>query len=411
MPGPRVLIVVTGSIAAYKTCEVIRRLQDRGVDVQVAMTPNAARFVSPLTFAALTGHRVLHRSFDDDKPERIAHVRWAEECDALCVAPASADFIAKMALGIADDLPSTLHLAFAGPVLVAPAMEDQMWLHVAVQRNVATLSERGVRIVQPTSGPLASGRHGPGRLAEPPVLVEAIMELLVDAADGKPLRGLRVVVSAGPTREHLDPVRILTNPSTGKMGYALAAAAARRGAEVTLVSGPTQLPDPVGVTTERVIDAEQMSDAMLRGAAAADIVIMAAAVSDFRPVERSGEKLKKGDGRGLRPELEPTPDILMALRELPGERTIVGFAAETSDLEPRAREKLERKGCDLIVANRVGAAGSGFGADTNAVIILDRLGGRHEVERSPKADVARAVLDAVTRYRARAGEAAPEKAG
>lgn len=410
MPGPRVLIAVTGSIAAYKTCEVVRRLRERGVGVRVAMTPNAGRFVSPLTFAALTGHRVLHSSFDDPRPERIAHVRWAEECDALCVVPASADFIAKMALGIADDFASTLHLAFVGPVLVAPAMEDQMWLHDAVQRNVATLGERGVRIVEPASGPLASGRHGPGRLAEPPVLVEAIMELLGEAG-GESLRGLRILVSAGPTREHFDPVRVLTNPSTGKMGYAVAAAAAGQGAEVTLVSGPTQLSEPAGVTIHRVVDAEQMRDAMLRHAADADVVVMAAAVSDFRPLERSGEKLKKGDGRGLRLELEPTPDILAALSALPEKRTLVGFAAETSELERRAGEKLERKGCDLIVANLVGGEGAGFADDTNEVLILDRLGGRAEVGRSPKSDVARAILDAVVRYRARGNRATPEKAG
>lgn len=411
MPGPRVLIAVTGSIAAYKTCEVIRRLQDHGVEVRVAMTPNAAQFVSPLTFAALSGNRVLQSSFEDGRPERIAHVRWAEECDVLCVAPASADFIAKMALGLADDLPSTIHLAFEGPVLVAPAMEDQMWLHAAVQQNVEMLRARGAKIVQPATGPLASGRHGPGRLAEPPVIVDAIMESLVVDTGDRPLAGLNVLVSAGPTHEHFDPVRVLTNPSTGKMGYAVAAAARRLGADVTLVSGPTEIPDPAGIDTMRVVDAEQMRAQMLRCARRADVVVMAAAVSDFRPLERSAEKLEKAGDEGLSLRMERTPDILGELRRVPGERTLVGFAAETSDLEGRAREKLERKGCDLIVANLVGRAGTGFAADTNEVIILDRFGGRAEAGPAPKAEIATLVLDAVIAFRGHLGVASPEKAG
>jgi phosphopantothenoylcysteine decarboxylase/phosphopantothenate--cysteine ligase len=411
MPGPRVLLAVTGSIAAYKACEVARRLQDRGVEVRVAMTPNATRFVSPLTFAALSGHRVLHSSFDDDRPERIAHVRWAEECDVFCVAPASADFIAKMALGIADDFPSTLHLASAAPLVVAPAMEDQMWLHAAVQHNVGLLRERGATLVEPPVGPLASGRHGPGRLAEPPAIVAAVMAALVAAGTDAPLAGHKVLVSAGPTREHVDPVRVITNPSTGKMGYALAAAARRQGADVTLVSGPTELPPPPGVELVRVLDAEAMKDAVLQHAAGADIVVMAAAVSDFRAAERSDEKLAKETGQGLTLQLERTPDILAALRDLPGERTVVGFAAESSDLEARARAKLERKGSDLIVANLVGRPESGFGADTNEVVILDRLGGRSVAGPATKAEIASAVLDAVVAFRRRLGVARPGKAG
>jgi len=409
VPGPRVLIAVTGSIAAYKACEVVRRLQDRGIDVRVAMTPNAARFVSPLTFAALSGHRVLSSSWDDEHPERIAHVRWAEECGLMCVAPASADFIAKMALGIADDFPSTLQLAFDGPVLVAPAMEDQMWLHPAVQTNVATLRGRGVEIIEPESGPLASGRHGPGRLAEPPVIVEAIMRTLLERPAIGALEGLSVLVSAGPTREHFDPVRVLTNPSSGKMGYALAAAARRLGARVALVSGPTAIADPAGVDTVRVIDAQAMRGAMLDRARDADIVVMAAAVSDFRPVEASADKLKKEDGAGLTLAVERTPDILAELAALPGERTVVGFAAETGELEERARAKLERKHCDLIVGNLVGGAGSAFAGDINEVLILDRLGGRVAVGPAPKAEVAAAVFDAVIAFR-RQAENSPGKA-
>jgi phosphopantothenoylcysteine decarboxylase/phosphopantothenate--cysteine ligase len=406
VPGPRVLIAVTGSIAAYKACEIVRRLQDRGMEVRVAMTPNATRFVSPLTFAALSGHRVLSSSWDDDHPERIAHVRWTEECDLLCIAPASADFIAKMALGIADDFPSTLHLAFNGPVLVAPAMEDQMWLHPAVQRNVTTLRARGVLIVEPESGPLASGRHGPGRLAEPPLVVEAVTRALLDRPAAGALEGLSVLVSAGPTREHFDPVRVLTNPSSGKMGYALAAEARRLGARVALVSGPTLLADPAGVDTVRVIDAQAMRDAMLQRTLDADIVVMAAAVSDFRPVEASAQKLSKGNDAGLTLAVERTPDILAELAGMSGERTIVGFAAETAELEARVRDKLERKRCDLIVGNLVGTDGSGFAADTNEVLILDRLGGRIEVGRAPKTEVAARIFEAVIAFRSQAASSA-----
>jgi phosphopantothenoylcysteine decarboxylase/phosphopantothenate--cysteine ligase len=407
----RVLIAVTGSIAAYKSCEIVRRLQDQGADVRVAMTDNAARFVSPLTFAALSGHRVLHSSFDDPRPERVAHVRWAEECDVLCVAPASADFLAKMALGIADDFPSTLHLAFEGAILVAPAMEDQMWRHPAVQQNVSTLRARGVEVVPPETGSLASGRHGPGRLADPPVIVEAIMRALVAEPFARPLEGLRVLVSAGPTREHFDPVRVLTNPSTGKMGYAVADAAARLGGDVMLVSGPTQLAEPAGVATRHVIDAEAMRSAMLEHAAAADIVVMAAAVSDFRPSVSSRDKLKKSSDEAMSLALERTPDILAELTAIAGERTVVGFAAETSDLEEHAREKLERKRCDLVVANLVGGEGAGFGADTNEVVILDRRGGRVTAGPAPKKEVAAAILAAVIAFRRGAAAGSDEKVG
>ncbi|MCH7825214.1 MAG: bifunctional phosphopantothenoylcysteine decarboxylase/phosphopantothenate--cysteine ligase CoaBC [Acidobacteria bacterium] len=411
MPGPRVLLVVTGSIAAYKACEVVRRLQDRGVEVRVAMTRNAGEFVSPLTFAALSGHRVLVSSFDDERPERIPHVRWAEESDAFCVVPASADFIAKMALGIADDFSSTLHLAFAGPVLVAPAMEDQMWRHPAVRENVDKLSARGVVIVQPTAGPLASGRHGLGRLAEPPDVVDAIMEVLVTEPIERSLAGMRVLVSAGPTHEHFDPVRVLTNPSTGKMGYAVARAAARLGADVILVSGPTQIVEPAGVEIVRVVNAEEMRREMVDHTAAADIVVMAAAVSDFRPVAPVSEKLQKSAADAMSWEVERTPDILEELRRLGGRRTLVGFAAETSDLEARAREKLDRKGCDLMVANLVEAGVTGFEVDTNEVVILDRLGGRVPAGPAPKSDIAFTIIDAILGFRQRLGVASREKAG
>jgi len=398
--GPRVVLAVTGSIAAYKACEVVRRLQDHGVDVRVAMSRAAAAFVSPMTFAALSGNRVLYDSFEDDQPERIPHVRWGAECDAFCAAPASADFIAKMALGLADDFPSTVHLAVEGAVLVAPAMEDRMWLNPAVQANVETLRSRGATIIEPATGSLASGRHGPGRLAEPADIVEAVMQTLSKEPAARPLAGLQVLVSAGPTREHFDPVRVFTNPSTGKMGYAIAEVARRLGAAVTLVSGPTQLDAPEGTDTLGVVDAEQMRAAMLERAEKADVIVMAAAVSDFRPTQRAPEKLKKGEVEAMAMEMERTPDILADLQGVvsPG-AIVVGFAAETSDLDAHALDKLERKGCDVIVGNLVGAPGAGFAADTNEVVIFDRFGGREAVGPAAKTVIAAAVWKAVVDLR------------
>ena len=411
MPAPRVVVAVTGSIAAYKACEVVRRLQDHGVDVRVAMSRNATEFVGALTFAALTGQRVLHSSFDDDHPERMAHVRWAERCDAFCVVPASADFIAKMAHGVADDFASTVHLAVEGSVLVAPAMEDQMWAHPAVRDNVETLRSRGVHIVEPGVGYLASGRQGPGRLAELEEIVAAILQLLGIDPLARPLAGLKVLVTAGPTREHLDPVRMLTNPSSGKMGYAVAEAARRRGAEVTLVSGPTTLALPEGIEVVRVVTAAEMESEVMGRVADQEIVVMAAAVADYRPEVAADEKLKKSDADEMTVTLVRTADILVQLGAVPGDRVIVGFAAETSELEARANEKMERKGCDLIVANLVGREGSGFEADTNEVLILDRLGHKTEVGPASKDAVADAIWEAVVAYRDCVALAAPETTG
>jgi len=412
MSGPRVVLAVTGSIAAYKACEVVRRLKDHGVDVRVAMTRAAAEFVSPMSFAALSGNRVLYDSFEDDQPERIPHVRWGAECDAFCAVPASADFIAKMALGLADDFPSTVHLAVEGSVLVAPAMEDRMWLNPAVQANVETLRSRGAKIIEPATGSLASGRHGPGRLAEPADIVDAIIQTLTPRNDTLPLAGRRVLVSAGPTREHFDPVRVFTNPSTGKMGYAIAVVARRLGAEVTLVSGPTQLDDPEEIDTERVVDAEQMRAAMLERAENADIIVMAAAVSDFRPTLRAAEKLKKDDVDGLTMEMERTPDILADLRNAARpESVVVGFAAETSDLDAHALDKLERKGCDLIVGNLIGVPGTGFASDSNEVVIFDRLGGRRTAGPAAKIDIAAAVWEAVADFHEKLGVDSLESGG
>ncbi len=412
LEGEEVVLAVTGSIAAYKACEVLRRLQDAGAVVRVTMTHNAAEFVSPLTFAALSGHRVISGSFQDPQPERLAHIRWAKRCSAFCVVPATADFLAKMALGIADDFPSSLHLAVEAPVLVAPAMEEKMWAHPAVQRNIETLKSRGVRIVDPGVGHLASGGHGPGRLAEPLDIVASIVEMVgapsTPSAQGT-LAGQQVLVSAGPTREHLDPVRMLSNPSSGKMGFAVAVEAHSRGAKVVLVSGPTSLPDPPGVEVVRVVTVDEMADALVSRAANADALVMAAAPADFRPQRRSPEKIKKAGTDKLTLELVATTDILEQLRQAPGQRLVVGFAAETGDLEVAAQEKMVRKGCDLIVANRVGLPGGGFESDLNEVVILDRLGGRTMVDSSPKPEIAAAIWDAVADFneRASAGSSGP----
>lgn len=405
LEGKVILLAITGSIAAYKACEVLRRLQDLGADVRVTMTRNGAEFVTPMTFAALSGHRVISGSFEDPYPERLAHIRWAEGCDAFCVVPASADFIAKMAHGIADDFPSTLHLAVEGEVLVAPAMEDHMWAHPAVRDNVSILRSRGVHIIEPSSGYLASGRVGPGRLADPSEIVEAITsavqaELPFDT--GGWLSGQRVLVTAGPTREHIDPVRVITNPSSGKMGYALAEVARQLGAEVDLVSGPTLLADPPGVEVVRVATTGEMAEAVEARATGANIVVMAAAPADFRMPESHAYKVKKADVSGLSLELVPTPDILSRLADLPGDRLLVGFAAETSDLEEGAAEKMTRKGCDMIVANQVGVAGFGFEADANEVVILDRLGGRRQSGPAAKIKIAAAIWAAVEEFRERA---------
>lgn len=405
----RVLLAVTGSIAAYKACEVLRRLRDRGLEVRVALSPAGSEFVSATTFAALSGHRVIDGTFTDPEPEDVAHVAWGEWCDVFCVVPASADFLAKMALGIADDFPSTVHLACRGDVVVAPAMEDRMWRHPAVQANVETLRERGVTVVGPERGPLASGREGPGRLADPEVVVAAVVDHLASRAG--PLAGMSVLVTAGPTREHLDPVRVLTNPSSGKMGFAVADVARRRGAAVTVLVGATQLEPPHDVRVRRAVSGDEMRRAVLEEAPAADVVVMAAAVSDFRAREPLSEKLKKHEEERLRLDLVRTPDILESLSDVPGSRVLVGFAAETSEVESRAAEKLARKGCDLMVGNRVGGETGGFESDDNEVVILDRLGGRRAAGPASKDEIASALWDAVSDFLERVSDETPEEAG
>ena len=385
-----VLLAVGGGIAAYKACEVVRLLVKGGADVRVAMTRNATRFVGELTFQALSGHPVLVDLLDAASDASYGHLELARRADLLVVAPATADLVARLRAGMGDDAVTTTALACTCPVLLAPAMNTRMWENAAVQENLAALRARGFHVVGPGSGQLADGDVGEGRLADPAEIAAEAARLL----GPRDLQGRRVLVTAGPTREPLDPVRHLSNPSTGKMGFELARAAARRGAEVLLVSGPTELRDPDGVRVIRVGSADEMAAAVLGAADAQDLLVAAAAVSDYRPRDPSRAKKKKAEG----PEtlvLERTPDILATVGERLAGRAdspvLVGFAAETEDVVPNAREKLRRKRCDLVVANAVGSPGAGFGGDRNRVSLVDAAE-VVEVEGT-KLEVADAILD------------------
>ena len=382
-----VLLAVCGGIAAYKACEVLRGLQKAGCEVRVTMTEDATRFVGAATFKALSGSPVA-TSLYDYPGSAIPHIELAEWADAAVVAPATANVLAKMACGIADDCLTTTLLACACPVLVAPGMNVHMWRNAATQSNVATLRERGVRFVGPDSGRLACGEVGEGKLAGVDEIVAAALALLAP----RDLAGLRVLVDAGPTHEAIDPVRYIANRSTGKMGYAIAEAAARRGAEVTLVSGPTSLATPAGVRRIDVESAAQMHDAMLTAFEGADVAVCSAAVADYAPAAPADHKLKKSREHLDAIRLTETADILADLCAAKGGRVVVGFAAETDDLLAHARQKLERKGADFIVANDVSRPESTFGADTNRVALVSAEG-VEQLETMPLADVADAILD------------------
>ena len=371
MSQRRVLVAVTGGIAAYKVPELVRALRRAGCAVRCATTANAVRFVAPLVLQTLSGESVRTDLFDSEQEGQMDHIALADWAELVVVAPATANLLAKLANGLADDLVSTLLLATRAPVLVAPAMNVNMWNHPATQANVSTLRERGVRFVGPESGPLACGWEGEGRMAEPAVIAAEAERCL-----GAPtLAGEVVVVTAGGTREPLDPVRVLANRSSGKMGYAIAAEAARRGAEVVLVSGPSTLATPAGVRRVDVETGLEMRDAVHAELSKCTVFIASAAVADFRPATRAEHKIKKeslGDGEGLTIELVRNPDILAEVGAANGreQRLVVGFAAESQDLVAAARRKLERKRCDLIVANDVSREGAGFDADTNAVTFV-----------------------------------------
>jgi len=387
-----ILLGVTGGIAAFKAVELLRLLKKDNADVTVVMTENAKRFVGPATFQALSGRPVADDLWACRAGTPIEHLALAQAAELTIIAPATANTLAKMAAGIADDLLGTLLLAVTAPVLVAPAMNTRMILHPATQANLAALAARGVHIVPAESGALAAEEAGYGRLAAVATIHAWARELLLSPRD---LAGRRVLVTAGPTREPLDPVRFFSNRSSGKMGLAVAAAARNRGAEVTLVAGPIALPAPSGVELVPVLTAEQMRRAVLSRAADADVIVMAAAVADYRPSEPRTEKIKKA-GRGrLVVELEPTPDILAELGTRRGSQVLVGFAAETGDPAAAARRKLAEKNLDLVVANDVTSPGAGFDVDTNQVEMFTRDGRHIAVPLAPKTLVAERILDEV----------------
>jgi phosphopantothenoylcysteine decarboxylase/phosphopantothenate--cysteine ligase len=396
----KVALGVSGGIAAYKAAEVLRLLQDHEIRVQVIMTQAAQEFVRPLTFAALSGEKVITGMFDSGDAEpniesAVEHIAVAQAIDALVVVPATADIIAKFAQGIANDFLTTLFLATTAPVVIAPAMNVNMWNHPATRGNIEVLRKRGVQVVEPDSGYLACGMLGPGRLAANEAIVAAVLQALGSSQD---LAGETVLISAGPTREKIDPVRYITNRSSGRMGYALAEAAIRRGAHVLLVSGPTNIAAPNAAEVTRVETAAEMRSAVLQQLPQATIVIKTAAVSDYRPKTTAAQKMKRTGPMSL--ELEPTQDIVAELAEKKANQLIVGFAAETENILENARKKLARKSLDAIVVNDVSREGVGFDSDRNAVTILtqDEV---VEVPETTKWEVAQRVLDQVVKLRKR----------
>lgn len=397
----RITLGVTGGVAAYKAAELVRLLQQDNFSVQVVMTRGAREFITPLTFAALSGQKVITDLFekseggDANLESAIEHIAVAQRTDLLLVAPATADILAKFARGIADDFLSTLYLANTAPVVVAPAMNVNMWNHAATQENIEALRRRGVHIVSPDEGYLACGMTGAGRLASQQSIIAAVREILHAQQD---LRGQIILVTAGPTCEDLDPVRYLTNRSSGKMGYAVAEAAARRGAKVILISGPVNLETPAGVERSNVRTAEEMHRAGNARFAECSVAIFAAAVADYRPVQPASEKIKRNK-ESLNLQLEPTPDILAEAARSKGDRLIVGFAAETQNVAENARKKLAAKNADLIVANDVTAEGAGFDHDTNVVTLFARDGRDLALPKLTKAEVAQRILDEVLRLK------------
>jgi phosphopantothenoylcysteine decarboxylase/phosphopantothenate--cysteine ligase len=397
----RITLGVTGGVAAYKAAELVRRLQQEGFSVEVVMTRAACEFITPLTFAALTGKKVITGLFAESGGEAnlesaIEHIAVAQRTDLLLVAPATADVLAKFSRGISDDFLSTLYLATTAPVVVAPAMNVNMWNHPATQENLKHLQQRGVHVVNPDEGYLACGMVGAGRLAGQDAIVATVRQVLRVRRD---LEGQNVLLTAGPTQEDLDPVRFLTNRSSGRMGYAVAEAAAQRGAKVILVSGPTSLEIPEGVARVDVRTAVEMLHAVEENITEATIAIFAAAVADYRPAEAAAHKMKKTAAE-ITLRLEPNPDILATVARKKGHRLIVGFAAETNNVAENARKKLKEKNADLIVANDVTAEGAGFDVDTNVVSLFARDGRDLPLPKMTKREVAHRILDEVVRLSA-----------
>jgi len=392
---------VGGGIAAYKSAELARALMERGFSVQVVLTAAAERFITPLTFAALTGRKVITDLFASGSSEEtlssaVEHIAVAQENDVLVIAPATADLLARLAHGIADDFLTTTYLAFTGPVVLAPSMNSNMWMHAATRENLAVLRKRGHIVVEPEEGLLACGTTGPGRLAEPARIVDVVAGLRLGRL--RDLEGETVLITAGPTQEPLDPVRFISNRSSGKMGYALAQAAAERGARVILVSGPVQLDEPPNVRVIPVKTAVEMHDAVLENLEEATIVVKSAAVADYHLSRVPQHKIKKTAMR-MSLELDPTPDILEELGRKKGDRLLIGFAAETENLIESARRKLETKNCDMVVANLVNQDGSGFESDQNEVVLVLRTGENILLPRALKREIADRIFDQVMKLR------------
>jgi len=389
--GRHVVLGVSGGIACYKSCTLARRLTEAGATVDVVLTASAAEFVRPVTFEALTGRPVLTSLWEQGRA--LAHIRLAKEPDLVIVAPATAHLLARAAMGMADDLLTALLLARTGPILAAPAMNDAMYAHPATTANVKLLTQRGWHMVGPDVGALAEGpSERPGRMSEPDAILAAAARLMGHVPTGK-WAGKRVIVTAGPTREHLDPVRVLTNPSSGRMGYALAEAAHARGADVVLVSGPTELPPPAGIALQRVESTAELQEAVQAVIKGAHALFMAAAPADFRPKTQAKTKRPRGDG-ALTLELEATPDVLASLKRPEG-CVVVGFALETGGGLARARQKLQDKSLDFVVLNDALEPGAGFEVTTNRVTVLSKTGGQVDLPLLPKRDVAERILDAV----------------
>ena len=396
LPNRRIVLGVAGGIAAYKAADLVRRLRDRNFEVRVVMTAAAREFVAPLTFQALSSNPVHCDLLDEQAEAGMGHIELARWADLVLIAPATANVLARLAHGFADDLLTTLCLATTAPVVVAPAMNQQMWQAGATRANVLALRERGVAMLGPGEGDQACGEVGPGRMLEP----EEIAARIAARFCGGALEGVEVLVTAGPTREALDPVRYLTNHSTGKMGYAVAVAAAEAGARVSLVSGPTALPAPPGVERIDVTSAEEMYTEVMARAARCHIFIAAAAVGDYRPARCAEQKIKKEDGPATL-DLARTPDIAAGVAAMDGGPFTVGFAAETESVQAHAQDKLERKGLDMIAANRVGLPDRGFASERNALSVLWRDGGSRELGLASKAEIARSLMALVAeRYRA-----------
>ena len=388
----KLVLGVSGGIAAYKAPDLVRRMQDAGAEVRVILTPNAARFVSPLALAAVSNHGVIVEQWGDPEKGGVDHVELARWAEVLLIAPATANILAKLAVGIADDALSTYALAHRGAIVVAPAMNTFMLQHPTVAANLTTLRLRGVDVIEPDWGLLACGDEGAGRMPDPPVLIDRVKQHFVP----RDLEGQSVLVTAGPTREPIDPVRFISNRSSGKMGYAIAEAARRRGANVTLVTGPTSINEPAGISVMRVGTAAEMHDAVLRALPTHQIVVGAAAVADYAPATMAHTKIKKErSGDELSLDLKKNPDILSAIGSANPRPFIVAFAAETDSVESNAREKLTRKNADLIVANDVSDASIGFDSDQNEVTVFGRDGAATKIARAPKLTVANRILDLV----------------